>query len=340
MKHIVVISCGTTPQIVTETLWALKVQKNIDWADCYVITTSTGEKILYSPSFLTHWRKLNQTLGSTPSRGLMQPNILTITDELNWIAYGNIVLSLLARLTCDPDTVVHVSLAGGRKPMSVLLAFGIALFGRECDQLYYVLANDEFSASGAFYPDEPASSAITVTDIPYIRLRPFLDKYIQTEPEQLSYSMLVALTQDRLYASLAPRCAELDLRSRYLCIDGTKIHLSLRELAVYWWIATAEQPIPWGKRLPDNEWIRFLNLYDRLCTYHRYRCKKFARTRNSIDEQIDILGKAISMIKQKIREKFSDSIAAQFFPLACGKYGDKSLSILAQITIGELPTCP
>ncbi|CUU09186.1 CRISPR-associated protein, NE0113 family, partial [Candidatus Thermokryptus mobilis] len=42
MKNILISILGSTPQILTETLWCLKVQKGIDIDEIIVITTSFG----------------------------------------------------------------------------------------------------------------------------------------------------------------------------------------------------------------------------------------------------------------------------------------------------------
>jgi len=45
-KNILILVLGSTPQILTETLWCLKEEKGIDIDEVFVLTTSFGKRLI------------------------------------------------------------------------------------------------------------------------------------------------------------------------------------------------------------------------------------------------------------------------------------------------------
>ena len=45
MKHKLVAVVGNTPQVMTETFWALRIQRHVPIEEVYVITTTVGKEI-------------------------------------------------------------------------------------------------------------------------------------------------------------------------------------------------------------------------------------------------------------------------------------------------------
>jgi len=143
-KHILISLLGRTPQILTETLYALMIRRKIPISEIWVLTTNEcvpaiTQKLLDSGAgkfyqFCRDWGidehkiKFNSEhillAGDISNSPTAPPN----SDSCEPLV--NLILNVLRNLTHDPNTVLHCSLAGGRKTMSVYLAFALQFFGR------------------------------------------------------------------------------------------------------------------------------------------------------------------------------------------------------------------
>ena len=150
-RHIFVAVTGQTPQIVTETLYALMVERRIPISEVFIITTRVGaERIrrdLLDPAqgqFFAFCREYGFDPGSIR---FDDGHILTITrtsrrhrrtggatstspgeielDDIRTVednrCLAEQLLGIIRQLTEDPRTVVHGSIAGGRKTMSAYM---------------------------------------------------------------------------------------------------------------------------------------------------------------------------------------------------------------------------
>jgi CRISPR-associated protein (TIGR02584 family) len=184
-KHILLCVAGLTPQIITETLYALTQLHGERVDEIRVITTLDGrdkimtgivngrgrpEESLLHPEvgqFYAFCRdfKINprsikfseNSIALLHARdGLMLPDIRT--PEENELA-GDRICDIVRELTKakDPETRIHASVAGGRKTMSIYLTAAMQLFGRRRDTLSHVLVNEDFEGNPNFYypPPEP-----------------------------------------------------------------------------------------------------------------------------------------------------------------------------------------
>ena len=66
-------------------------------------------------------------------------------------AVADQILAVIRRLTDDPTTRLHCSLAGGRKTQSALLGFALQLYGRPQDSLLHVLVDEAFEGHADFF---------------------------------------------------------------------------------------------------------------------------------------------------------------------------------------------
>lgn len=179
---------GISAAVVTETLWALALERPPVVPDriCLLITTAgerSAEEELLSPSPAlggrTVWEALRESLlgdrapsdcrlmlepirilGSpAPSEGRRRP-----LDDIRTAAanehIADALLEEVRQFTENPDTVLIASIAGGRKTMSVLLYACLSLLGRPQDRVTHVLVNPPFDdpcLSPRFYfPTRPA----------------------------------------------------------------------------------------------------------------------------------------------------------------------------------------
>lgn len=169
-RRVLLAVCGLSPQIVTETLYALAVaapgEDRFVPTEVEVITTSVGarrvvEDLLATPGGAFH--RLCRDYGLTGIRfGVAQVHTVNGADgrPLSDIRtaddnsrLADAIATRVRELTADPACALHVSLAGGRKTMGFYAGYALSLFGRAQDRLSHVLVSEPFeSAPGFWYP--------------------------------------------------------------------------------------------------------------------------------------------------------------------------------------------
>ncbi len=293
-KRILLAVTGLTPQIVTETLYALS-QSQPAWVpdEIQVITTIEGaERIrlaLFTEGGKGMLEALRQDYGLPPihfdescvhvvvdKQG--QPLVDIRTPEDN-SAVADFITTRVRTLTQDPNTALHVSLAGGRKTMGYYVGYALSLFGREQDNLSHVLVSEPFESSWEFFYPTPDSRVIqtrdgnlancrdaqvTLAHIPFVRLRHGLDERLLRGAA--SFSEVVRAAQN----AFAPPRLLINQQHRYVEAGGIRIELPPVELALYSLFArrakAGQPPLPAPpKDGPDPEWKElFLKEYARL----------------------------------------------------------------------------
>jgi len=167
MKHKLVAVVGNTPQVMTETFWALRMDKDVPIAidEVFVITTTVGQKTCQKrlldegrfKKMLLDYNIVPETVAFNAdhihvfedAEGNFLDDIRTSDD--NRIARDGI-FELIETLTQDDQVALHCSLAGGRKSMGFILGAAIHFFGRPQDRLYHVLVSmPEIERSDASY---------------------------------------------------------------------------------------------------------------------------------------------------------------------------------------------
>lgn len=229
-KNILVSVLGSTPQILTETLWYLKKKKGVDIDEVFVITTGFGKKLICEgdikkgiPPLLNGlFEKFCNEIGLKTR--FVERNIKVIKDkdgnELDDIrndsqneSAANFITNEIRKLANRPEVVIHCSVAGGRKTMSVYAALAMTLVGRKQDKLYHVLVSPpEVEGNPKFFykPEIPVEIElsngrkistdeieITLAEIPFLRLG---EKYFNIFPKGISYTELVERIQN--YANI------------------------------------------------------------------------------------------------------------------------------------------
>ncbi len=169
-RRVLLAVSGLSPQIVTETLYALAVTSSeaerFVPTEIEIITTAEGAariaRDLLDPSEGAFHRLCSDYglsgIAFTASHihtvaganGLPLSDIRT-ADENALLA--DAIAARVRALTADKDCALHVSLAGGRKTMSFYAGYALSLFGRDQDRLSHVLVNEPFeSVRGFWYP--------------------------------------------------------------------------------------------------------------------------------------------------------------------------------------------
>jgi CRISPR-associated protein (TIGR02584 family) len=262
-REILVAVAGLTPQVITETLYYLTQKRNppVAIAEIYVLTTQPGRQRILT-DLLTPDRGRFYTLCAeydlhptsitfdadhihvlTDAAGAPLEDIRTADDRT---AVADQIVALIRRLTDDPATRLHCSLAGGRKTQSALLGFALQLYGRPQDTLLHVLVDEAFeNHADFFYPSrqprliqtrdgrqrDAHTARVEVAEIPYVRLRDKLFGSELTSPT--GFDQVIAHAQQTL--DLLPNAAVLLIvpKSRRIYIGSAEIPLRPIELVLY-----------------------------------------------------------------------------------------------------------
>ena len=243
--------------MVTETLYALAVRRTPPWVPTEVILLTTAEgaerarlsllsddpgwfhrllqdyqlpAIAFDPSRI----EILADAGAAPLPDIRGP-------EDNEIA-ADAITERVRLLTADPDTALHVSIAGGRKTMGYYAGYALSLFGRPQDRLSHVLVSEPFESSWAFFYPTPRSRVITTRDntladsaearvtlaeIPFVSLRDGLPERLLRGQARFGDTVAAARR------ALAPPSLVLDLAAGRIQAGGEGIVLPPASLAFY-----------------------------------------------------------------------------------------------------------
>ena len=272
-RHILLCVAGLTPQIITETLYALTQQQGVRVDEVRVITTLSGrDRIVQSlldpldghfvafcrdygidPASIT-FSEETITLLRTPD-GCMLDDIRSVDD--NGYA-ANQICEIVRELTRDPHTCLYASAAGGRKTMSIYLTAAMQLFGRVQDRLSHVLVSEPFETHREFYyiPPEPRTlevrdregqvrtlsteqAAIDLADIPFIRLRGLIPGWMQ-HPDS-DYNDMVRQAQEDLDILEETHRFRINCRSKTLTVSNRRLRLTVYEFFLHALLASIRQ---------------------------------------------------------------------------------------------------
>ena len=290
-RRILLAVCGLSPQIVTETLYALATDKNEPFVptEVHLITTAEGarraELSLLSDD-LGWFHKLctdyqlegihfdpQQIHVMRDAREQEMDDIRTPQDNHD---AADFITARVREFSADPDCALHVSIAGGRKTMGFYLGYALSLYGRPQDRLSHVLVSEPFEASWDFFYPTPysrvlqtrdgkladtAMAQVTLAEIPFVSLRHGLPQALLSG--HASFGDTVAAAQ----AALAPPELVIDLAGRRIRAGGQTIELPPAELALLAVFARqtlqGADPFPApSKGVPDLVWAkRFLREY-------------------------------------------------------------------------------
>ncbi len=282
-RRILLAVTGLSPQIVTETLYALAVDARPAFVptEIHLITTAEGAErarlallsdklgwfhrlrhdyALPEITFDAHHIHILHDAAGQPLADIRSP-----ADNL---ACADFITEKVRTLTAAPDTALHVSIAGGRKTMGFFLGYALSLFGRAQDRLSHVLVSQPFESSWSFFYPTPYEHIIETTDkrladardarlslaeIPFVSLRHGLPTAL------LDGSAGFEATVDAARATLGPATLEIDLDSREVCAAGRRFRLPPAELAllsVFAQRALADEPaLPAPQKgAPDPAW--------------------------------------------------------------------------------------
>jgi CRISPR-associated protein (TIGR02584 family) len=243
-RRILLAVTGLTPQIVTETLYALAVKGTPRWVPTgiRIITTRQGAEKAERMSLPAELRRLcgdydlpEAAFGVEDIRIIKSPNGKPLDDILNEddnAAVADFITEEVRELTADPVASLHVSIAGGRKTMGFYVGYALSLFGREQDRLSHVLVSPSLESSAFFYPRPGAADAqVHLGTIPFVRLRQELPDHLLQG--RTPFSEAVAEAQK----ALPPPVLDLDPATRTVTAGSESFALEPAQFAFYWMMA-------------------------------------------------------------------------------------------------------
>src|SRR5690606_22897540 len=121
MTHILLAVGGTTPAVITETIWALAVQKKVPLSRVIILTTTRGKAkterdVLESSCAMPqHYPTARIPVGDQIEFRAIRDEDIRTDDENSQVA--NWILMQVAEVCAASSTTIHASMAGGRKTM-------------------------------------------------------------------------------------------------------------------------------------------------------------------------------------------------------------------------------
>ncbi|MEA1051769.1 CRISPR-associated ring nuclease Csm6 [Lamprobacter modestohalophilus] len=264
-RRVLLAVSGLSPQILTETLYALAVASDPPFlpTEVRLITTSEGAErarlslLSEDPGWFARLRHDYQLppidFGPEQIQIIAAANDRPLEDIRELVdnaCVADHLIETLRELTADPDCALHVSLAGGRKTMGYYAGYALSLFGRPQDRLSHVLVSAPFEQSWNFFYPTPSSRVIetkdgkladtkdarvTLAEVPFVRLREGLPTRLVEG--RATFGETIAAAQ----RALEPPRLRLDLAQRRLQAAGETLSLKPAPLAFYALMARRRQ---------------------------------------------------------------------------------------------------
>ncbi len=266
-RRVLLCAIGMSPQIVTETLYALAVKPGegcTPWipTEVHIVTTARGAdnaKLNLLSGTPGWFGRLQHDFGLPPIA--FEPRNVHVIEGADGRALEDIrtpadneaaadqIAELVRQLTQDDQAQLHASLAGGRKTMSYYLGYALSLYGRPDDRLSHVLVNEPFEAHPDFYYPTPyehvihsrapaspqamncADAIVQLAEIPFVRLRDGLPERLRSGRSGFTE------TVDAANRALGPAHVKVLLQSRRVFANGTEIKFNASAFALYAWLA-------------------------------------------------------------------------------------------------------
>ena len=257
-RRILLAATGLSPQVVTETIYALAVAGRPTFlpTEVHLITTEKGKRNA-ELSLLAGDAWLGRLCSEydLPPIALSPDTIHVIggsdpltdirTEKDNDIAADHIA-EQVRKLTSDQNSALHVSIAGGRKTMGFYTGYALSLYGRAQDRLSHVLVSAPYeSLSDFFYPSrkrrvihdrdkhphDASRAKVTLAAIPFVRLREGLPEGLLNGTE--SFINTVKAAQH----AVGPSELVIDLTGKRIRAGGKVVKLPPTQLAFLAWLA-------------------------------------------------------------------------------------------------------
>lgn len=286
-RRILLAVAARSPQIVTETLYAL-TQSAPDMMPTEVHVITTGRGLSYVQNLLGSGEHVGQLKRLCDDYALPYPafsdqhihliqgkegqvldDVRTRSDNVHAADY---ITSVVQQLTADSNSSLVVSMSGGRRTMTFYVGYALSLFGRSQDRLTHVLVEDEYFFQEDFYYPPPRSVwvvrndgsgfdasqvEVTLADIPFVRLREGLPAELLEG--RTTFSGVINTAQQEI----SPPSVVL-LSPPALDFGGLCVQLKPIDLAFYvWFLQRAKYnkpPVRWSDAGLATEFLQVYSL--------------------------------------------------------------------------------
>ncbi|RKY85080.1 TIGR02584 family CRISPR-associated protein [candidate division KSB1 bacterium] len=374
MQNVLIAVTGLTPQVITETLYYFtQVRKPpLNISEVYVITTLKGRKAILKSLLDNSTGKYFQFLNeydinpesilfddsciyvARDKNGNMIKDIRTTEDSKS---FANFILQIIKRKTLDEDKAIIASVAGGRKTMSVYLAYAMQLFGRPQDILTHVLVSEEFELHPEFYyiPRNPKelktkdgsvlytqNAKIELAEIPFIRLRDKLSSIFGES--EIDFEDMVRFSQNELDLIKPVLYLNLKISERKVEIGENSFSLPPLLFSIYYFLVNLKLEnckfpekkvcsncdscfITINDIMEDSNLDRILSFYEEIFRPDSIYCEKL---KNRFEKKDQYLPGSFREYFSKINREINKSLGDNKEPYiisSTGKYGAKKYGV-------------
>ena len=337
--RVLVAVTGLTPQIVTETLYALAVdpdppQPLFTPTRIRLVTTAEGARraqreLLDRDHGWFHRLRSDHHL---PEIEFGPEHIVVVKDRTDRLL-GDIrgmednrraadtITAVIRELSRDDGCALHVSIAGGRKTMGFFLGYALSLYGRAQDRLSHVLVNAPFESHPDFFYPPPTShliqdrdkrwydardARVTLAEIPFVRLRDALGR------DLLAGSASFSAVVEEAQRAVPPVGLVLDPETCTVTAGGETIQLKPSRFALYWMLAErALRGRPAAHWSEDGFMTKLLEYYGRVENPYSGDYERVERAYQLRNPRY-IVAPAKSHINRELRERLGERCATPY----------------------------
>lgn len=353
-KNILLTSCGLHPQIITEIIYSVSQQSPpVQFQEVHVITTEVGQEqienyLLDQKNGFFHKLREEYELNNTDfqlkniqllenSQGETLEDIQTVADNE---VVANTITEVVRKLTSQPETALHVSLAGGRRTISYYLGYALSLFGRPQDHLYHVIVSHDYESDDEFFYPNKTPTYITdrngntlntqdaqvhLANIPFVRLRDGLPKDLLEG--KVSFTEAIASVPKITQTAQV----QINFQQKTIVCNDNLITLTPIQFAWYSWLLMRvkehgqEHGAIWMR---GEHHLDFLKYFNRL---YGNTGSTIERTERSLKDgfNIDYICEKNSLVNRQLR-RVMDSHYPQFFITSFGSRPDTKYTVFLE----------
>lgn len=264
-KNILLLVTGMTPQIITETVWALACDPSNEehWIpdEIHVLSTQDGltqiRSRLFADQIFNQFKTMYPVISNIQfddrylhviknEQGLALTDLKTPEDNEH---AANAICEIIRDFTLQDDVTLHVSIAGGRKTMGFYAGYALSLYGRAQDRMSHVLVEEKFETARDFFYPTMQSSFVTdrfgkewdakdakvwLAQIPFVRLKDAVKDKHQLKTDD-SFSDVVNKINESfndVRVKILLHSCEIIVNEKFVIKD-----LPPREFAMFHWFA-------------------------------------------------------------------------------------------------------
>jgi CRISPR-associated protein (TIGR02584 family) len=251
VKHVLVITVGLAPQVVTETVYGLQCERGVKLDEIHMWTTRPGRRAIERRLLPAGDGMLYRCFADL---GLAAPLVRVwvfgepqdapagvtaagalddfVSREENELA-ADTLMRFVQLLAADPNCRIYCSLSGARKTLGPFLALALQFFGHKGDLLFHVLVSPELESDPAFfYPRcKKEEKLIRLFEVPVPLMRKRIS-VVEAEGETFRYSDFVRRLDEEL-ERLERRPEVVLTRDRRVVMHEVSAQLTPLQFALY-----------------------------------------------------------------------------------------------------------